>query len=144
MNKQEKQKLGKNFNLVISGWMIDDLDLTLNETLAYALIYSYYKAGKKLFAKTTYIEAVLQCSQSTALIALQGLVKKDYVIKSKESNSNCTSRCIYTINESKLPYTELLYSPEKKKQVKYSSERAQIYAKANLNRSQLRFSDEVF
>lgn len=66
--------------VIIYGWM-RDLDLTLAETMAYALVYGYAKNGEPFQGSITYMQQWLRCTRHTAINAMQALEEKGLLRK---------------------------------------------------------------
>jgi hypothetical protein len=77
--------------VIIYGWM-RELDLTLTETMAYALVYGYAKNGEAFMGSITYMQQWLRCTRHTAIKAMQaledkGLLRKEQVIVKGSPNN---------------------------------------------------------
>ena len=77
--------------VIIYGWM-RDLDLTLTETMAYALVYGYAKNGEPFQGSITYMQQWLRCTRHTAINAMQalegkGLLRKEQVMVKGSPNN---------------------------------------------------------
>lgn len=77
--------------VIIYGWM-RDLDLTLTETMAYALVYGYAKNGEPFQGSITYMQQWLRCTRHTAIKAMQvledkGLLRKEQVMVKGSPNN---------------------------------------------------------
>jgi DNA-binding MarR family transcriptional regulator len=66
----------------VAGWMINDLHLTGQELICYAIIYSLSQLGQGRYnAGLEYLSTFMQCSQPTASKALKGLQAKKLIDK---------------------------------------------------------------
>lgn len=77
--------------VVIYGWM-RELDLTLTETMAYALVYGFAKNGEPFQGSITYMQQWLRCTRHTAIKAMQaledkGLLRKEQVMVKGSPNN---------------------------------------------------------
>lgn len=77
--------------VIIYGWM-RELDLTLTETMAYALVYGYAKNGEPFQGSITYMQQWLRCTRHTAIKAMQaledkGLLRKEQVMVKGSPNN---------------------------------------------------------
>lgn len=80
----------KNENYIqIQGWMINDLKLSGNELMTYALIYGFSQDGESKFTGSiNYVCSWLNCTRPTASKALAGLVEKKLISKTVVSVNN--------------------------------------------------------
>lgn len=77
--------------VIIYGWM-REIDLTLTETMAYALVYGYAKNGEPFQGSITYMQQWLRCTRHTAIKAMQtledkGLLRKEQVMVKGSPNN---------------------------------------------------------
>lgn len=87
----------KNY-IVIQGWMIQDLQLSGNELLAYALIYGFSQDGEGEFkGSLSYLSSFLCVSKRNTIEILKRLVDKQLIIK-KESIEGGVKRVSYVAN----------------------------------------------
>lgn len=87
----------KNY-IVIQGWMIQDLQLSGNELLAYALIYGFSQDGEGEFkGSLSYLSSFLCVSKRNTIEILKRLVDKQLVTK-KESIEGGVKRVSYVAN----------------------------------------------
>lgn len=77
----------KNTNtIVIQGWMINDLNLSGNELILYALIYGFSQDGEsEFYGSLNYVSTALNCSKPTAIKSLNSLVDKNLIFKTQNS-----------------------------------------------------------
>ena len=77
----------KNSNtIVIQGWMINELNLSGNELILYALIYGFSQDGEsEFYGSLNYVSTALNCSKPTAIKALNSLIDKNYIFKNQNS-----------------------------------------------------------
>lgn len=77
--------------IVILGWMINDLKLSGNELLVYALIYGFSQDGESAFTGTSkWIADTLAITQQSVFIILKNLVNKDLIIKMPKTVNGVT------------------------------------------------------
>jgi DNA-binding Lrp family transcriptional regulator len=70
--------------IVIQGWMTNELKLTGNELLVFALIYGFSQDGESEFSGSrSYIAKTLNISKPTVDKALKSLLEKRYIEKHK-------------------------------------------------------------
>lgn len=68
--------------VVIQGWMCNELNLSGNELLVFALIYGFSQDGESEFSGSrTYIANTFNISKPTVDKALKSLIEKGYIIK---------------------------------------------------------------
>ena len=93
----------KNENFItVQGWMINELKLSGNELILYALIYGFSQDGKSRFkGAMQYLADSLRISKWSTLRLLKELVKKDYIKKYK-SGTKGHEKCDYGINSEKI------------------------------------------
>lgn len=66
----------------IAGWMVNELELSGNELLCYAIVYHYSQLeSHEFYGSLSFLSESLRCSKSTAQKALQCLVDKGLIIK---------------------------------------------------------------
>ena len=71
--------------ILITGWMVNDLQLKGSELYVYALIYGFSQDGQsKFYGSRRYIADWFKCSLPTIDKALNGLLEKGYIIKEVE------------------------------------------------------------
>ena len=72
--------------ITIAGWMINELGLSGNELLAYALIYGFSQDGQTSYkGGNKYIADTLKCSERTVVNVLGSLVDKGLIAKETET-----------------------------------------------------------
>ena len=87
----------KNY-IVIQGWMIQDLQLSGNELLAYALIYGFSQDGEGEFkGSLSYLSSFLCVSKRNTIEILKRLVDKQFITK-RESIEGGVKRVSYVAN----------------------------------------------
>ena len=68
--------------IVIQGWMVQDLNLSGNELMTFALIYGFCQDNESEFTGSiNYVCTWLNCTRPTAAKALKGLTDKELIIK---------------------------------------------------------------
>lgn len=88
----------KNENYVqISGWMVNELNLSGNELLVYALIHGFSQDGKSLFkGSISYIQEWLNCgSKQTVINAIKKLIDKQLIEKKVVLQGKEVAGCEY-------------------------------------------------
>ena len=71
--------------ILITGWMVNELKLSGSELFVYALIYGFSQDGESKFnGSRRYIAEWFNCSLPTIDKALDGLLKKELIIKDEE------------------------------------------------------------
>ena len=74
----------KNF-YTVTGWMINDLKLSGNELICYAIIYGFSQDGESMFmGSSKYLAEWMNASQPTVLKVLKKLVEKRLITKHEE------------------------------------------------------------
>jgi len=93
----------KNENFfTIQGWMLNELQLSGNSLMLYALIYGFSQDGKSKFkGASQYLADCLGITKKTALKTLEKLVKKNYIKKYK-SGSKGHEMCDYAVNSERI------------------------------------------
>ena len=82
---------------LIQGWMVNELKLTGNELICYAVIYGFCQDGASCFkGNAKYISECVGCTHDSALRLLKRLVDKNLVVKITQDNTNVPA---YKINE---------------------------------------------
>jgi hypothetical protein len=78
------KSISKNY-MTIQGWMVEDLDLSGNTLLAYALIYGFAQDNESEFTGSlSYVCTWLNCSRPTATKALDELCERNLITKRVE------------------------------------------------------------
>lgn len=68
--------------VVVQGWMCNELNLSGNELLVFALIYGFSQDGESEFSGSrTYISETFNISKPTVDKALKALIKKELIVK---------------------------------------------------------------
>lgn len=112
--------------ITIQEFMVNDLELSGNELIAYALIYGFSQDGESYFkGSLSYVAKWLNCSKATACTILNKL-SDDGFLEKKEKNVNGVRLCDYTAYP--IDEDELKEIKEKKKERK-EKEKAERYAK---------------
>lgn len=71
--------------ILITGWMVNELELSGSELFVYALIYGFSQDGESKFnGSRKYIADWFKCSLPTIDKALNGLIEKKLIIKEEE------------------------------------------------------------
>ena len=88
----------KNNNFItIQGWMVNEIGLSGNELLLYALIYGFSQDEKSLFnLSLSYTMKWLNVSKQTVVTILKKLVDKGLIIK-EERTDNGVKNCFYKV-----------------------------------------------
>ena len=105
----------KNDNyVVIQGWMINQLKLTGNELMVYAIIYGFSQDGdSKFHGSIQYMANSIGISRQSVHTLIQRLEEKNYIRKIKTRKKENT-RCNYEINMDILGCKETLHLGVKK------------------------------
>lgn len=112
--------------ITIQEFMVNDLELSGNELIAYALIYGFSQDGESYFkGSLSYVAKWLNCSKATACTILNKLAEDGFLEK-KEKNVNGVRLCDYTA----YPIDEkVLKEIKEKKKERKEKEKAERYAK---------------
>lgn len=112
--------------ITIQEFMVNDLELSGNELIAYALIYGFSQDGESYFkGSLSYVAKWLNCSKATACTILNKL-SDDGFLEKKEKNVNGVRLCDY----SAYPIDEKALNEIKvKKKERKEKEKAERYAK---------------
>lgn len=112
--------------ITIQEFMVNDLELSGNELIAYALIYGFSQDGESYFkGSLSYVAKWLNCSKATACNILNKLADDGFLEK-KEKNVNGVRLCDYTA----YPIDEkVLKEIKEKKKERKEKEKAERYAK---------------
>lgn len=112
--------------ITIQEFMVNDLELSGNELIAYALIYGFSQDGESYFkGSLSYVAKWLNCSKATACTILNKLADDGFLEK-KEKNVNGVRLCDYTA----YPIDEkALNEIKEKKKERKEKEKAERYAK---------------
>lgn len=112
--------------ITIQEFMVNDLELSGNELIAYALIYGFSQDGESYFkGSLSYVAKWLNCSKATACTILNKLADDGFLEK-KEKNVNGVRLCDYTA----YPIDEkVLKEIKEKKKERKEKEKAERYAK---------------
>lgn len=90
-------------NIDIKGWMITELNLSGNELLLYAIIFSFSSDGQsKYFGSLRYLEAWLRCTRPTVIKAIKNLVQKELIYKDELEINGVKSNSYY-VNFDNIP-----------------------------------------
>lgn len=82
MKKKDSKKDITNSFVNVQGWMVQKLNLSGNELLAYALIYGFsQEENTKFTGSINYVSTWLNCSKPTVIKTLLELCKKELVFK---------------------------------------------------------------
>ena len=75
----------KDYYINIQSFMVQDLKLSGNELLTYAIVYGFSQDGESVFlGSSKYVSYALGISRTTAIKALDSLTAKGLIIKSQE------------------------------------------------------------
>ena len=75
----------KDYYINIQSFMVQDLKLSGNELLTYAIVYGFSQDGESVFlGSSKYVSYALGISRTTAIKALDGLTDKGLIIKFQE------------------------------------------------------------
>lgn len=106
-------KINDNNFIVIHGWMVNELNLTGNELLVFAIIYGFSQDGESKFTGSrSYLAEWCNTSLPTVDAALKKLIEKG-LIKKETENINGTQIVKYSFigyKESLHPYKESLHN----------------------------------
>ena len=85
---------------VVQGWMVNELDLTGNELMIYAIIYGFSQEPNSWYeGSLSYLSSFINCkSKTTAFNTLKELVDKDLIEKQEYEINNvkfCKYRTVY-------------------------------------------------
>jgi hypothetical protein len=77
----------KNSNTItISGWMVNELKLSGNDLILYAMIYGFSQDGEsEYYGSLNYICSAINCSKPTAIKTLNSLIDKCLIFKTQNS-----------------------------------------------------------
>jgi len=80
----------KNENYIqIQGWMINELMLSGNELICYAIIYGFSQDGDTKFnGSSSYLSKCMNCSKPTVFKTLKSLIDKGFIIKTDVYTNN--------------------------------------------------------
>ena len=96
------QDISNNY-LTVQGWMIQDLKLSGNSLLVFALIFGFCQNDKGIFyGSQQYIADWLNCSKITVFRILEELLNKGLIQKRKSANAMTNEYRINTYNVNKL------------------------------------------
>ena len=77
--------------LIIQGWMINELNLSGNDLMTYALIFGFSKDGESEYTGSlNYLCDWLKCTRKTAIKSLQYLVDNKLIKKTSVTVNNVT------------------------------------------------------
>ena len=77
--------------LIIQGWMINELNLSGNDLMTYALIFGFSKDGQSEYTGSlNYLCDWLKCTRKTAIKSLQYLVDNKLIKKTSVTVNNVT------------------------------------------------------
>ena len=80
----------------IQGWMINELKLSGNDLICYAIIYGFSQDGETTFnGSSSYLSNCMNCSKPTVFKSLNSLIKKKAIIKHEVFN-NGVKFCQYS------------------------------------------------
>ena len=83
--KHEGETMDKDYYINIQSFMVQDLKLSGNELLTYAIVYGFSQDGESLFlGSSKYVSYALGVSRTTAIKALDSLTAKGLIIKIQE------------------------------------------------------------
>ena len=89
-------KLRKDMGFAVYGFMVEDLGLSGNALLVYALIYSFRRSGLTYYGTQEYLANRIGCVPSTVKRTLKALVNAKLITKVYDKESKTP---IYIINE---------------------------------------------
>lgn len=86
----------KNGNFyTVTGWMVNELGLSGNELVCYAIIYGFSQDGESMFmGSLKYLAEWMNVSKNTAINSLKSLMEKGYIRK-VEATKNNVRYCYY-------------------------------------------------
>ena len=83
----------------VQGWMVNQLHLSGNELICYAIIYGFSQEGMSIFmGSLSYFEKWMNATKPTVIKALKSLIEKELIVK-QEVEKNNVRLCYYGINE---------------------------------------------
>ncbi len=81
-----KRVFQNNNSIMIKGWMVNDLNLSGNELIVYALIFGFSQDGEsEFYGSLSYIGSAINASKPTVIKVINSLVEKDLVFKNQNS-----------------------------------------------------------
>ena len=84
---------------VVQGWMVNKMQLSSNELMAYAIIYGFTQDGESEYAGSAqYIADWLGISKRRAYDVLGRLVERGYLTKKEITVANNLKLCRYVAN----------------------------------------------
>lgn len=124
----------KDYYINIQSFMVQDLKLSGNELLTYAIVYGFSQDGESTFVGSSkYISYALGVSRPTAIKALDSLTAKGLIIKSQEKINDVVFNrykvSLDVINNLNRPYKETLQGGYK--ETLYSNKYKEINVKNN-------------
>lgn len=127
--------LNKNY-ITVQGWMANDLNLSGNDLLIYALIYGFSQNGStsKFTGSLSYIEDLLNIARTSVSRSLNKLVDRGLIIKKVDGKTG-TNNTSYVINDKILVQNEtssILHTSSETLPVT-SSETLPVYTNINNN-----------
>ena len=102
----------KNENYIqIQGWMINELNLSGNDLLCYAIIYGFSQDGESKFnGSASYLSKSMNCSKPTVFKSLNSLIDKGFITKDeiyKNGLKFCEYNAVFTGGKESLPVKKL-------------------------------------
>lgn len=83
----------------VQGWMINQLHLSGNELICYAIIHNFSQDGQSMYmGSLKYLQTFMNASQPTVIKALKSLVEKGLIEKHEETKNNVRV-CYYSAVE---------------------------------------------
>ena len=77
-----KPTFKNNNTITISGWMVNELKLSGNDLILYAMIYGFSQDGEsEYYGSLNYICSAINCSKPTAIKTLNSLIDKGLIFK---------------------------------------------------------------
>lgn len=89
----------------VSGWMLNDLGLSGNELIVYAIIYGFTQDGiNKFHGSLSYISEFAGCSKRTVQNAIESLEEKKMIAKEFKNGETCK---YYTVAKIATPHAKI-------------------------------------
>lgn len=91
----ERTYVNNTDNFSICGWMINELKLSGNELLVYAIIYSYSRNSlNKFYGSLDYLANYTNATKMTIVRSLKSLLEKNYIVKLTNNKNYITNEYI--------------------------------------------------
>lgn len=105
MAKKSGGRVAPNTYVTIQSFMVNDLDMSSTELIAYAVIYGYCQGRiGRFYGSRSHLSKWMKCkSLTTVSRTLESLVSKGYIIKGEEPMENGETLYYYTVNFDCIP-----------------------------------------